>query len=101
MIRRNIEVSKSYISGKFEDETLGIYRNQQKKAGTWVVVLGIVAALLIFKFVASLSGNEPQIQYIWLLAPTGLFLYSAISTFLGYRRLVSNREKVQSIWRTR
>jgi len=101
MVRRNTEVSKSYSTGKLEDENLGIYRNQQKKAGSWIVALGAGAIFLIYKFVASLSGNEPQIQYIWLLALAGIFLYGAISMFLAYRRLAKNREAVRSIWRAR
>ncbi len=101
MVQRNVEVSKSYSSGKIGDENLDIYRNQQKKAGTWVVVIGAITIFLVYKFAASLAGSEPQIQYIWLLALAGLFLYGAISTFLGYRRLARNREAVQSIWRAR
>lgn len=101
MVRRNAEISKSYSSGKIEDENLGIYRNQQKRAGTWIVVLGTAVLFLAYKFLESLSGKEPQVQYVWLLVLVGLFLYGAISMFLGYRRLAKNREAVQSIWRSR
>jgi hypothetical protein len=100
-VQRNVEISKSYSTGKLDDESLSIYKIQQKNAGTWLVMLSIVAAFLIVQFALSFRGHEPALQYIWFLVIDGFFMFVHISSFLRYRRLIKNREQVQAIWHSR
>jgi hypothetical protein len=65
------------------------------------MALGVATLFFIYKFVVSLSGDEPKIQYIWLLVIMSLFVHGAMSMFLANRRLAKNREAVQSKWRAR
>lgn len=90
-VRRNIEISK-----RIEDEYILIYRNRQRIAGAWAMALGATALFFIYKFVVSLSGDEPQVQYIWLLVITSVLVHGAMSMFLTNRRLAKNRQAVQS-----
>jgi hypothetical protein len=98
---RNDRVQASFEAGQITDESLLLYRTNEKGAWAWLVFLLILATYLIYKFVQSLSLPDVSILSLWLLAIVAMGIYGAIGSVLKWKRLLKQRREINTMWRSR